>query len=403
MSQPAVPDLPETFVAELAAADTSAALRERIAGTFQRWAGANGVLFLEQSADSRYGCTFASRAEIESFGARGPLARWLRVNAEVLFLRERPDVVDYLTIDERASLDRVECDACVPLVHGGALVAVLWLSRISDQDSVLRQRSLFEGYAARAAEAWHHLTKAEEQQARRDALGHTQRLGIAGQLAASVAHEVRNPLAAIRSLVQFAKDTPVAAAERESILSDVLEEVDRIDQTVTGMLQLSQPSTARRQVLDVQELVRSVFRFVRVYANRRGLSLTVESDDVPLQVDGDDRELRQVVTNLLLNACQACAAGGTVIAAVKRTAGEAWAEIEIRDTGSGISTDHLARIFEPFFTTKPHGTGLGLPYCRDVAERHGGSIAVQSTPGHGTSVTVRLPALEVDELPISSR
>ena len=246
-------------------------------------------------------------------------------------------MLSYLTVDERASLERVQCDACVPLVLGGALVAVLWLCRIDDQDLLLRRRSLFEGYATRAAEAWNHLTKAEEQQARRDALGHTQRLGIAGQLAASVAHEVRNPLAAIRSLVQFVKDTPAAVSERDSILSDVLEEVDRIDQTVTGMLQLSQPSTAGRQVLDLQDLVRSVFRFVRAYAQRRGLSIAVESVDEQVQVEGDDRELRQVVTNLVLNACQACEAGGSIIAAVRRAAGEAWAEVEIRDTGSGIT------------------------------------------------------------------
>ena len=83
MSQPAVHDLLETFVAELAGAGSSVALRDRIAGTFQRWAGARGVLFLEPSGDERYACTLASGAEGESFGARGPLARWLRVNEEV--------------------------------------------------------------------------------------------------------------------------------------------------------------------------------------------------------------------------------------------------------------------------------------------------------------------------------
>lgn len=397
MSQPAVHDPFETFVAELAGATDSDALRDRVAGTLKRLAGAAGVAFLERSGEAKYVCTFASVKSADSIDARGSLARWLRVNAEVLILRDRPDVLPYLSPEERGALEQIGCDACVPLVFDGSLLAVVLLSGTDDLEGLRRHSSLIAGFAARAAPPWHRVIRSEELNARHEALGRSHRLGVAGQLAASVAHEVRNPLAAIRSLVQFAKDTPVDAKERESILSDVLEEVDRIDQTVSAMLQLSQPSTADRRKVDLNDLVQSVFRFVRAYAQKRGLSIRVESTDADVQVAGDDRELRQVVTNLFLNACQACVEGGLVVGMVRNGPEARWAEVEIRDTGCGIPEDQLARVLDPFFTTKPQGTGLGLPYCRDVAERHGGSIAIRSTPGAGTAVIVRLPKSELNE------
>jgi signal transduction histidine kinase len=398
MPQSAAENLLETFAAELAGAGTSGALRLQISETLQRWTAAGGVLFLARTEGARYVQPLDHGASAETVDGRGPLVRWLRVNNEILVFRDRPDVVAYLTPDERALVDRTASDATIPLVHDGTLVAFICLHHVADLDVVSKRRSLLEAYASRAAESWRHLTDVEALQARRDALGHSNRLGMAGQVAASVAHEVRNPLAAIRSLVQFAKDTPISPEERESILGDVLEEVDRIDQTVTGMLQLSQPAASRQQVVDVNDLVRSVFRFVRAYARRSSVGVTVEATDEPLHIHGDDRELRQVVTNLLLNACQACTEGGRIVAAVRRqAANDAWAEIEISDTGAGIGPEHLTRIFEPFFTTKPQGTGLGLPYCRDVVERHGGTIVVSSTLGEGTRVRVQLPLSEVDE------
>jgi len=388
-------DLLEALVAELAAAGTSAALRQQIGETLRRWAGDAGVLFLERSGESRYVCTWVSGAQAEAFDGQGRMIRWLRVNAEVLVLRERPDVVAYLTVEERNAIERLAADACVPLVVGGTLVAFVVLCQVNDLASFSKRRSMIEAYAVRAAETWQQVTRSEDLRARQDALGHSNRLGIAGQVAASVAHEVRNPLAAIRSLVQFAKDAPVTPEERESILGDVLEEVDRIDQTVTAMLQLSQPPATRRQTLNLTELVRSVFRFVRAYAHKRGVVITVEANNEPVQIHGDERELRQVITNLLLNACQACRDNGRVVAAVSAATGaEAAALIEITDNGIGISPEHLPRLFEPFFTTRPQGTGLGLPYCRDVLERHGGTIDVGSTPGEGTRVRLRLPLTE---------
>jgi signal transduction histidine kinase len=385
----------ETFLAEFGAAATSAELRARMAETLGRWTEAERVLFLEGPGDKNYLCTFALGAPVKPLNGQGALIRWLRVNNEVLVFKDRPDVVGYLSPDERDYINAIGSDACVPLVARGALVGVFFLCQVRDRRLLSPPQTVLGTFAARAAEMWRHVTRAEDVQARREAMDQSQRLGIAGQVAASVAHEVRNPLAAIRSLVQFARDTDLPSEEHHSVLTDVLEEVDRIDQTVTGMLQLSQPPASRRRSIDLSDLLRSTTRFVRAYGQRRGVVISVESSDEPIKVMGDDRELRQVITNLLLNACQACDSGQHVTAMARHQSSGSqrppWAVIEVRDSGSGIPPEHLPRIFEAFFTTKPQGTGLSLPFCRDVAERHGGEVAVTSVVGEGTVAQVRLP------------
>lgn len=399
VSQLAAHELLEGFIAELSAINSSSSLRARIAASFQTWLRAPGVLFLEPCLDGGYLCTLAINATTANLGARQALARWLRVNNEVLIVRDRPEVLAYLGAEERQYLNAHSIGVCVPLVWSGRLVAILMLVDPPAGAAQTVSRTVIESGATRAAEVWQRVLHAERVEAERDAMGHNHRLGIAGQLAASVAHEVRNPLAAIRSLVQFTKDTSVPDEDRRSILEDVLAEVDRIDQTVTGMLQLSQPTLSDQRTLDLSPLVKSVQRFVRAYANKQKVSIVLELDEKPVRISGDEREIRHLLTNLLLNACQACEGGGqiTVTARVVTSSIGRNAELAVADTGPGIPPEHLPRVFESFFTTKPHGTGLGLPYCREVAERHGGTISVESAVGRGTRVQVQLPLLDVDE------
>lgn len=398
-SQSAVPDLPDGFAADLASAQTSSALRERIATSFQRWTQADGVLFFERTTDGHYACTLAVGVAPAHLDGRGALARWLRVNGEVLVSRARPEVMAYLSSEDRSLLLERRADASVPFVTGGQLVAVLLLCCVADDVDLSKLAHHIELAAHRAAELWAQVTHTEQVRAHHAAMGHSQRLGIAGQVASSVAHEVRSPLAAIRSLVQFVKETPVSAEESDSILADVLAEVDRINQTVTEMLQLSQPPVSRDGVLNLLDVVQSVFRFVRAYAGKHGVAVSVKSEGHAIHIRGDEREVRQLLTNLLLNACQACDSGGHVVLTVRPVPSfePSMVEVAITDTGIGIPPEHLPRIFEAFFTTKPQGTGLGLPHCREVTERHGGVITVESSVGQGTCVRVNLPLLEIDE------
>jgi signal transduction histidine kinase len=319
------------------------------------------------------------------------------VNDELLILASSRDVREYLLYEEQAALTALDSLACLPLVADADLVAFVAFCDTTVRPELEEQRTLLQRCAQLAASRWRDAVRLERVRARSELLRRSQQLGVAGQMAASVAHEVRNPLAAVRSLVQFAREVELPIGEREAMLDDVLQEVDRIDRTLTNMLQLSQPTSADHGAVPVTELVEAVSRFVRGYALRRGVNVQLGTTTPALTVVADERELRQVVTNLLLNACQACEGSGSVTTSVTRVDdGVPWVEISVVDSGQGINSQDFDRVFEPFFTTRPQGTGLGLPFCRDAVERLGGRIAIQSVHGTGTTVQIRLPLLVTD-------
>ena len=324
----------------------------------------------------------------------GPLARWPRVNGEVLRLPERADVLDDASSDERQFVARAFVRACVPLLVQRDLVGLVVLI-----DQRPRWQLTDDGVNALLVAARKWAPKWRNAQGTRDAISRaraeyrSQQLSVAGELAASTAHEVRNPLAAIRSMVQFVRDVEPPDEERRRLLADVLEEVDRVDRTVGNLLQLTKPQPTQHALVDPGELLSRAIEFIHPYARKRDVRLLAPALSDPGGVVGDAGELRQVFVNLLLNACQACEPGGEVFTSAGITVSDqgSYTEIVIRDTGHGIAPADLARVCEPFFTTKAEGTGLGLAICRDLVQRFGGSIAIASTPGIGTEVTVRLP------------
>jgi signal transduction histidine kinase len=178
-------------------------------------------------------------------------------------------------------------------------------------------------------------------------------------------------------------------------LDDVLREVDRMNNIVTGMLELGQVSPSSARSTDVNAVVSSAIRFLQPYASRQNVVLSCGEGDPGWRVLVDENELRQILINLLLNGCQACPSGGKVSVSLgeRVSAAEPVVEINVSDTGVGMSHEQLSRAGQPFFSTKPNGSGLGLAFCRDVIEKHRGSIRLDSEPANGTSVSVTFPLL----------
>jgi signal transduction histidine kinase len=233
------------------------------------------------------------------------------------------------------------------------------------------------------------------------------RLAALGQMAAGLAHEVKNPLGAIKGAAQLLNDpsaeAKLSASDRE-FLGIILEEVERLDRVVGSVLDYARPSKGDVGPVDVNAVVR---RTVTVLASDRAEECEIETDLMeglsPVRVDAE--QLRQVLINLIHNAVQAMSGRGKVqIITTRRqqrpilpggdtkAAGGHWVEISVRDQGPGIQPQVLKNLFVPFFTTKERGTGLGLAISQRVVEEMGGRIEVASRPGEGSTFTVLLPA-----------
>lgn len=218
-----------------------------------------------------------------------------------------------------------------------------------------------------------------------------ERLATLGDMAATVAHEVRNPLNAVSMGLQRlrAEFEPAGADDYRRLVGLMQGEVTRINAIVEEFLSLARPLTLSPAIIDAGNLVRQVAALVEGQAKAAAVEIAVRgAEGLPaLHADGD--RLRQVLLNVMLNGIQAMPDGGT-LAVEMRAAGSAL-YITVSDTGAGIPAEMRSRIFEPYVTTKTKGLGLGLAVARRIVEAHGGGIAAESAPGPGTRIVIELP------------
>jgi two-component system sensor histidine kinase AtoS len=228
---------------------------------------------------------------------------------------------------------------------------------------------------------------------RRAALGEELRkaehLAVLGRLLAGVAHEVRNPLTAIRSTVQLWERLPAQARTPES-LAAVVGSVDRLNELVGRLLLFARAGHEDRRPVDLNGVVAETLELVRAGADAQGV--TIESDLAPdlLPVGGAAQALGQVVLNLVSNALQAMPAGGRLTCRTRPVPGGR-VELAVTDTGPGVPAELRDTVFEPFFTTRADGTGLGLALCREVARQHGGDVTLAPAGGSGATFCLTLP------------
>lgn len=336
---------------------------------------------------------------LQPLDARGFLAKWLRVNLEPLVVPDATRVLDYLPERERDWLVSAGIRVCQPLVSGHRLAGVLLLlDRRETWQPAPGVIVSLKACAEHAAIACERVALAQAEGDRREAAYRAQQLAVTGQLAASVAHEVRNPLAAIRSNVQYVVEADPDQRGHDMLLR-VIDEVDRINRVLSGLLGLSRPHELELTDLDFVEVCEQSLALMHGYLKGRHITIGRQFACRPLPVRGDADELRQVFLNVLLNAYQATPEFGSI----SMTSGMSptntlgtetdgiLATLTIADTGPGISEDRLSHIFEPFYSTKKAGTGLGLPICLQIMNRHGGQIRVESQVGRGTTVILTLP------------
>jgi signal transduction histidine kinase len=218
-----------------------------------------------------------------------------------------------------------------------------------------------------------------------------EQLAAVGELAASIAHEVRNPLAIIVNATAGLRRRTLPENDRETLLSIIDEETERLNRLVAELLRFARPVTAKRALVSLVELCQEVQR-----SRPHGYDVVVSIPDQPeLETIWVDPGLfRLVLDNLVSNACQSMRSGGTVTIDVHDAEfddGRPAVAIDIVDAGHGMEPVVLSRATHPFFTTRPSGTGLGLPIVLRIVEAHGGDLRLRSEPGQGTTATLRIP------------
>jgi signal transduction histidine kinase len=223
-------------------------------------------------------------------------------------------------------------------------------------------------------------------------LRQAQRLAAIGNLAAGVAHDVRNPLNAIKLISSHTLDTIGDSAESEPVakqLRTIRNEVDRLDDIVSGFLSLAKEEELRLEPRQIDELLEQCARLIAKDAESRGVRLIEELRAGDATLDIDPKQWTRAILNVLINALEACPAGGRV-RLFSRVTDDLY-EIEVRDDGPGMNAEALEQAFDPYFTTKTTGTGLGLAITRGIVEEHGGTIAISSQEGRGCQVLITIP------------
>lgn len=226
-------------------------------------------------------------------------------------------------------------------------------------------------------------------------LAQKQKLAALGELAARVAHEIKNPLGIIKGSAQILVDPKTNQPIKEEVGRFIAEETDRLNQKMMEILSYARPAVRELEPLDLNALIEhNRFLWESVTRSGNSIRLTLRLAENLPRIKGDGDLIVRALLNLVANACEAIRAEGAVTLETL-PAEESWALVRVTDTGSGIDSKHLERVFEPFFTTKPQGTGLGLSIVKGIMESHQGRVRVVSVEPHGTEVTLAFPVLAV--------
>jgi len=225
------------------------------------------------------------------------------------------------------------------------------------------------------------------------------RLAALGEMAAGLAHEIRNPLGSIKASAQYLAETSEQSEDASEFLGIIVDEVDRLNRVVSSFLDYARPAHSDTEPISVNPAVHLTLQLLRPECDSVNVALHVTLDpDLP-KVRIDIERLRQVLINLVQNAVQAMTGGGDIFVETRVQdrfrVGEGarrWVQISVRDTGPGIPSDLLANLFVPFVTTKQQGTGLGLAISHRIVSEAGGRIDVRSREGFGSTFLVLLPA-----------
>jgi two-component system NtrC family sensor kinase len=286
---------------------------------------------------------------------------------------------------------------CVPLATRNRVIGAMQLLNRSGGGFTEEDRELVQAIAASVAVALENAGLygeladfAQELERSQAQLVQAEKMAAIGRLAASVAHEINNPLQSIHNTLHLTRQEKLSREKRGEYLEMAQAEVERLVKVVQRMLDFYRPSKGGSVRVDLNEIVENVLALVGKKLQHSGVEVSTELGKIP-RIEVVQDQITQVFLNLAINATEAMPSGGELVVRTMAAEDEDSVLVQFEDSGEGMSAEQVANLFEPFYTTKQNGTGLGLAISYGIVERHGGSIDVESQPGKGATFTVRLP------------
>jgi signal transduction histidine kinase len=367
--------------------------------TLMRWSDLDGLCrsFTERVTDSlglSYGATlFADGATYRTGGSlqASPLTRddLPKLCIALTQKEPRPLVVDELAEGSlKARCHEEGIGLILPLSCREQRGWLLLSEKRSGRPFLSQEIALLEAVCGQLAVAIDNLFLIQSKVALEREMQHREKLAAIGQLAATVAHEIRNPITGAKCLLQQVEEELNDASQGKEYIQLALEDLERVEQSVSQLLTFARKEEFHFAEQDVTDLARTTVQRFTEQLQDKFLPIRLQ-DAAPVVATIDEEKLRRVLLNLLVNATDAVNGDGKVEVRVVAVGPEL--QLEVSDNGKGLLPEEQSRIFEPFFTTKEKGTGLGLAIAKKIVEGHGGRITVASTPEQGTTFTVTLP------------
>jgi len=293
------------------------------------------------------------------------------------------------------SMTHLEAEVSIPLISKGELIGMINLSHKFDKDAYSHEDiELLNMLANQTAIAVENARLYEDLKQSKSYIRRADRLASLGTLTAGLAHEIRNPLVAIKTLTQLLPERLEDEEFRNHFVQIASGEVDRISSLVTELLDFARPSEPKLENEDINGILDGMLLLISTETKKKHIQMVKEyTHDLP-PVIVDREQIKQVFLNILLNAIEATPENGTVSVRTRsflKPGGDHYIQIEFADTGYGIPSEHLEDVFTPFFTTKTKGSGLGLSICNQIIQDHKGYIDVESHLNEGSTFLINLP------------
>jgi signal transduction histidine kinase len=287
----------------------------------------------------------------------------------------------------------------VPLVKDNEIVGMINLGRKQMQPFTDKQISLFGDFAAQATIALESTRRERQYREAQMALAHANRVATMGELTASIAHEIKQPIATTRNnaraALRFLDKSPPDVAEVREALTCIVNDVDRASDVVDRIRSLIKKTPPRKEVVDLNAAILEVTALTRSEAVKSGVTVDTKLAGAMPRIQCDRVQLQQVMLNLIVNAIQSMSGvedGNRELHISTVSLEPEGVRVGVRDTGPGLSPESLSRLFEPFYTTKPEGMGMGLSICRSIIEAHGGRLWATRCEPRGALLQFTIPA-----------